>query len=203
MAINGGILAVLGFLLNRDLSQQARDRAVIQREEALGRLQIVAPGGRAVALAALRGNSRPLILAGSRGQVARAVAAAEPFYEAYRERGISLVPLVTSADDPDEKIRALKAELKAGGSGRGGGGEGEGEGEGEEGGAAAGASGRKKGPAPAQERRGFRNASATAGKGPSGPPVSSLNKKVRRGPGVVEPWGPAPSLGLSTACPAF
>ena len=38
--INSAALAVLGFFVYRDVSAQARDQAVIKREEALGRLQV-------------------------------------------------------------------------------------------------------------------------------------------------------------------
>ena len=80
-----------------------------------------------IPLAAFRGTTRPVILAGSRGQLNRALAGAEPFREALRERGVSIVPLQLSAEDADEKLRRLKAELGSGSSkgfgGSGGGGE--------------------------------------------------------------------------------
>jgi hypothetical protein len=88
-------------------------------------------------LAAFRGTTRPVIIAGSRGKLSQALAGAEPFQEALRERGVSVVPLQMSEDDAAEKLRALKAEFgggaasggskgfgSGGGSGgRGGGGE--------------------------------------------------------------------------------
>lgn len=69
---------------------------------------------RVIPLAAFRGTTRPVILAGSRGQLNRALAGAEPFREALRERGVSIVPLQLSAEDADEKLRRLKAELGSG-----------------------------------------------------------------------------------------
>lgn len=38
--INAGALSLLGLLVYRDVSSQARDQAMIQREEELGRLQV-------------------------------------------------------------------------------------------------------------------------------------------------------------------
>lgn len=78
--------------------------------------QVSLSADRVIPLAAFRGTTRPVILAGSRGQLNRALAGAEPFREALRERGVSIVPLQLSAEDADEKLRRLKAEL-GGGSG--------------------------------------------------------------------------------------
>lgn len=69
---------------------------------------------RVIPLAAFRGTTRPVILAGSRGQLNRALAGAEPFREALRERGVSVVPIQLSAEDADEKLRRLKAEFGSG-----------------------------------------------------------------------------------------
>lgn len=62
-------------------------------------------------LAALRGTTRPVILAGSKGQVTRALTAAEPYQGALRARGVTLVPVIINPDDPQERLRRLKAEL--------------------------------------------------------------------------------------------
>lgn len=88
---------------------------MIQREEALGRLQVSLGGGeRVIPLAAFRGTTRPVILAGSRGQLSRALAGAEPYREALRERGVSIIPIQLSAEDADERLRKLKAEFSGG-----------------------------------------------------------------------------------------
>ena len=39
LAINGAAVAVLGFLLRRDLRASERDKVTVRREEALARLQ--------------------------------------------------------------------------------------------------------------------------------------------------------------------
>jgi hypothetical protein len=73
--------------------------------------QISLGSDRVIPLAAFRGTTRPVIIAGSRGQISRALAAAEPCREALRERGISVVPIQLSAEDVGEKLRQLKAEF--------------------------------------------------------------------------------------------
>ncbi|PSC70246.1 LOW PSII ACCUMULATION chloroplastic [Micractinium conductrix] len=115
--INSAALAVLGFFVYRDVASSRRDQAVIAQEEALGQLQLSLGGGsRVIPLAAFRGTTRPVIIAGSRSQLSRALAGSEPFQAALRERGVSVVPLELSAEDAGEKLRQLKAEF-AGSSG--------------------------------------------------------------------------------------
>lgn len=70
-------------------------------------------GERVIPLAAFRGSTRPVIIAGSRSQISRALAGAEPFREALRERGVSVIPIEVSAEDAGEKLRQLKAEFAA------------------------------------------------------------------------------------------
>lgn len=129
--INSAALGVLGFFVYRDVSAARRDQAVVEREEALARLQVsLGSGERVIPLAAFRGTTRPVIIAGSRTQISRALAGAEPFREALRERGVSVIPIELSAEDAGDKLRQLKAEFAAergagsgGAKGFGGGGE--------------------------------------------------------------------------------
>ncbi|KAL4422500.1 hypothetical protein ABPG75_008697 [Micractinium tetrahymenae] len=129
--INSAALAVLGFFVYRDVATARRDQAVVEREEALARLQVsLGIGERVIPLAAFRGTTRPVIIAGTRSQISRALAGAEPFREALRERGVSVVPIELSAEDAGEKLRQLRAEFAAergagggGAKGFGGGGE--------------------------------------------------------------------------------
>ncbi|KAI7840112.1 hypothetical protein COHA_006153 [Chlorella ohadii] len=119
--INSAALAVLGFFVYRDVAAQRRDQAVIEREESLGRLLVSLSADRVIPLAAFRGTTRPVILAGSRGQLNRTLAGAEPYREALRERGVSIVPIQLSAEDADEKLRRLKAEFGSSGGDAAGG----------------------------------------------------------------------------------
>lgn len=43
LAINGAAVAVLGFIFSRDLTGSQKDRRVVEREEALARLQVPYP----------------------------------------------------------------------------------------------------------------------------------------------------------------
>lgn len=66
---------------------------------------------RVVPLASFRGAARPVVLAGSQGYVSRALKAAELFRTELRARGVSVVPLALTANDPGEKLAALKREF--------------------------------------------------------------------------------------------
>jgi len=112
-AINSGALALFIFLLIRDFKGQGKDQVIVKREEKLATLRVNLGPKRTVPLAAFRGSTRPIILTGSKGQINKALASAEPFRQELRSRGISLVPVVFSQEDPGEKIRKLKAELAA------------------------------------------------------------------------------------------
>ncbi len=69
---------------------------------------------RILPLASLRGNTRPVILTGSRGQISRALREAEPRIAELRERGVSVIPIVVNDDDSDEKLKALKTQFRWG-----------------------------------------------------------------------------------------
>lgn len=124
LAVNATALAVLTFFLIRDLKGKEADVAVTGREEALSRLLIRLSPERQLPLIRFRGVVRPVIVAGDRSYVERAIKAAEPMQAALRARGVSVVPVVYT-DDPNAKLRALKKELQqqkpnAKGFGRGG-----------------------------------------------------------------------------------
>ncbi len=75
----------------------------------------VSGGHRVLPLASFRGSTRPVLLAGSRAWLQKALASAEPYRSELRDRGVSLVPLPSAAaeaDDPTEKLRALKREFQ-------------------------------------------------------------------------------------------
>ena len=69
---------------------------------------------RILPLARLRGQVRPVLLAGSAGYVNRAMRAAEPLRAELRERGVAVVPLVLSDEDPETRLQALKAQFRCG-----------------------------------------------------------------------------------------
>lgn len=166
LAINGAAVAVFGFVFRRDLRGSQADRKIVEREEALARLQVIfqsismwqqschqVAGGacgfllctnqpraravkwilldpqqqrsempllqqvklgedRVVTVDTLRGTTRPVLVTGTKGQVSRAIKAAGPLIDALRTRGLCVIPLVLSEDDPSAKLAALKAEFR-------------------------------------------------------------------------------------------
>ncbi len=175
LGINGGSVAVLGFLLLRELGEQKKEEGRIEREEALALLQVCMPdmgcpagptpcrqahvlprawhgmawhgmawhgmafthaaltavlaparaqislAGRVVPLASFRGTARPVIVTGSKSQVARALAASEPLAKKLRARGVCVVPVVVN-DEEDPMLLLKKLKREFGGSGDAGGG---------------------------------------------------------------------------------
>mmetsp|Transcript_28966 Transcript_28966/g.81575 ORF Transcript_28966/g.81575 Transcript_28966/m.81575 type:complete len:439 (+) Transcript_28966:185-1501(+) len=113
LGINSGVLAVLVLLLIWDSRKKDREMGVIEREESLGKLLVQVNGERTATLQTLRGIARPVIIAGTRSAVQKAMKSAEPYRNAIAERGIELVPVVLNKDDPADRIAALKAELAA------------------------------------------------------------------------------------------
>ena len=75
-------------------------------------MQVKIGKDRLVTLGALRGSTRPVIITGSKGQVTRILKAAEPFADALQERGISVIPVKVSEEDPSAKLAALKEEFR-------------------------------------------------------------------------------------------
>lgn len=112
LTINGAAVGVLGFIFQRDLKGQKSDKRIIEREEALARLQVKLGKDRLVTLEALRGTTRPVIVTGSKGQVNRALKAAEPYLASLRERGVSVIPVMVSEDDPSAKLAALEQSFR-------------------------------------------------------------------------------------------
>ncbi|KAK9809675.1 hypothetical protein WJX73_003309 [Symbiochloris irregularis] len=112
LAINGVAVVVLSLLLARDLQSTNKENRVSQREESLSRLQINLGGDRVLPLAYLRGRIRPVIVAGTSSFVSKAVADAEPYKRALRERGVSIIPVRLKAADPSSSLAALKAEFR-------------------------------------------------------------------------------------------
>lgn len=141
LAVNAGGLAVLSWLVSRDIAAQGRDREIIAREEEIAKLQIDTTssgkkrGSKVLPLGSLRGGYRPIILAGNKTQVTKALSAADQYYDELAMRGVCLVPVVLlsssssdggGSDDPDAKLAKLKQEFSGGTNSTGGSGLGKG-----------------------------------------------------------------------------
>ncbi|MEW5305795.1 MAG: hypothetical protein WDW36_008313 [Sanguina aurantia] len=121
--INSSAVAVLGFLLWRDISSKEKAISVTTREELLGILQLDLGPDRVLPLAKFRGSIRPVIVAGPRISVEKALREAEPKLTSLRNRGVSVIPLYTDDDDTpkgpaltkdldfEARIKALKKEF--------------------------------------------------------------------------------------------
>lgn len=179
LAVNAGALAVLGFLLLRDLAGRERDLAVTRREEGLGRLLVALGPGRVLPLIKFRGTVRPLIVAGDRAYVERQLREAEPRIADLRARGVSVVPVVYAAD-PDERLRALRREFQAQ---EGGGAKGFSGGGGKR---AAGGGGEDDGDASSSEQQQQDKAKAAAEADAS--PIREADKKWRLEPSALPEW---------------
>ncbi|GLC37803.1 hypothetical protein PLESTB_001478300 [Pleodorina starrii] len=99
LAIDAGAVALFAYLFNLDWQAREKQLARLQREETLGALPIRLASGKVLRLTELRGSARVVLAAGSRTQVAAALAAAEPFREELVKRGVLVVPLPIFEED--------------------------------------------------------------------------------------------------------
>lgn len=109
--INAAAVALFGYLVYRDLAAQRRDEQVVEREEALGALEVRLSGGKTIPLASLRGTCRPVVIMGNKGHLSKALATAQRYRKDFVQRGICIVQVPLNNDDPEERLRQLKAEL--------------------------------------------------------------------------------------------
>ncbi|KAG2446119.1 hypothetical protein HXX76_000718 [Chlamydomonas incerta] len=116
LGINTAAVAVLSFLVYRDVSSKQAELRVTTREEGLGRLQVDLGKDRVLPLLKFRGQVRPVIVAGSRTFVEKAIKEAEGQYLNLRDRAVSVVPIIFEKAanvelDPEDKLRLLKKEF--------------------------------------------------------------------------------------------
>jgi hypothetical protein len=110
--INIACLIVLGFLFKRELDSRQKNIRQAAKEEELAQLQVCVSrdGERAVPISAFRGMYRPIIIAGSKGQVKKSMKNAASFARLFAERGIVIIPVVLNDTDIDDKIQRLKED---------------------------------------------------------------------------------------------
>jgi hypothetical protein len=75
-------------------------------------LKVRVGSDRVVPVAKFRGSTRPVLIAGSKGQISRTLQAAKPFISELRLRGVSVIPLQADAADFTQTLRSLKQEFK-------------------------------------------------------------------------------------------
>ncbi|KAG2448651.1 hypothetical protein HYH02_006008 [Chlamydomonas schloesseri] len=116
LGINTAAVALLSWLLWRDISSKQAEMKITTREEGLGRLQVDLGKDRVLPLLKFRGQVRPVIVAGSRTFVEKAIKEAEGQYLNLRDRAVSVVPIIFEKAesvelDPEDKLRLLKKEF--------------------------------------------------------------------------------------------
>jgi len=113
IGIDVGAIVVLLSLFRGDWQARQKQIARLTREERLASLQIELSNKKTLRLAQLRKFARPILVAGTKEQVDRAIESAEPFREDMIERGILLVPLPLFGEDAQSGVPTLtSADLK-------------------------------------------------------------------------------------------
>ena len=80
--------------------------------DSLAVLKVRVGSDRVVPVAKFRGSTRPVLIAGSKGQISRTLQAAKPFISELRLRGVSVIPLESDAADFTQTLKSLKQEFK-------------------------------------------------------------------------------------------
>ena len=110
---NEKLLFVLQIGSNHRLTRLGLELSHVTSHSVCISLQVRIGKDRLVTLGALRGSTRPVIIAGSKGQVSKTLKAAEPFVDALQERGISIIPVKISEEDSSAKLAALKEQFRS------------------------------------------------------------------------------------------
>ncbi|KAI8112872.1 hypothetical protein M9434_004192 [Picochlorum sp. BPE23] len=103
--INVAALGVCGYLLRGDLQAREKQMARLMREDQLGMCQVELSNSKMLRLGQLRGSARPVIIVGTKNQVAGALQQAEKFREALEERGVLIIaiPMYESSSQGSEE----------------------------------------------------------------------------------------------------
>ncbi|KAJ7570090.1 hypothetical protein O6H91_01G106600 [Diphasiastrum complanatum] len=104
LAINVGGIVVLVTLYIWDSKKEEEEMLQITRNETLSRLPVRLATNRIVELAQLREFTRPVILAGKKDTITRAVQRSEKYRRELQERGVLVIPLIWS-DKKEELVK--------------------------------------------------------------------------------------------------
>jgi len=105
--INTTALGVCGYLLRGDLQAREKQMARLMREDQLGMCQVELSNSKVLRLGQLRGSARPVIVVGTKSQVAGALQQAEKFREALEERGVLIIAIPMYDSSVEEEEDAL------------------------------------------------------------------------------------------------
>ena len=75
-------------------------------------LQIKIGSEKIVPVAKFRGSTRPVLIAGSKGQIQKTLQGAKPYISELRNRGVSVIPLESDSADFTKALKSLKQEFK-------------------------------------------------------------------------------------------
>lgn len=116
--INIASFVILGYLFNRERSAQKSGIDTAAKEEELAMLQVRVSksGNRSVPLSAFRAMYRPLVIAGSKGQVTKSLQKAASLKQQLVSRGVVVIPVILNDQNVDANIQRLKEEMKGEGS---------------------------------------------------------------------------------------
>ena len=87
-------------------------RQSIISKPAVHDLQIKIGADRVVPVAKFRGSTRPVLIAGNKGQISKTLQAAKPFIQELRQRGVSVITLESGSADFTQSLKSLKQEFK-------------------------------------------------------------------------------------------
>jgi len=104
-------LATTGLSAAWDITRCSNGRTPAS-PDLLAVLKVRVGSDRVVPVAKFRGSTRPVLIAGSKGQISRTLQAAKPFISELRLRGVSVIPLESDAADFTQTLKSLKQEFK-------------------------------------------------------------------------------------------
>ncbi|BBM99549.1 hypothetical protein MPTK1_1g21960 [Marchantia polymorpha subsp. ruderalis] len=105
LAINLGGIAAFVALYIWDNKKEEEQISRISRDETLSRLAVQLQSNRIVELTQLRQSTRPVIIAGSKETVAKAVQKAARYRDDLLKRGVLVVPIVWGGDKEDPMLK--------------------------------------------------------------------------------------------------
>lgn len=103
--IGGGAAFIAIYLWENKKEEEQISR--ITRDETLSRLPVRLANNRTVELSALRENTRPVIIAGTAENVERSIRASQIYREDLLKRGVLIIPLVWSKNNPTKPKKKL------------------------------------------------------------------------------------------------
>ncbi|CAA7390611.1 unnamed protein product [Spirodela intermedia] len=100
LGIDFGAVAIFAFLYSRERNAKNAQLARLSREESLSNLRLRVDEERVIAVSALRGLARLVIISGPASFISEAFQSSIPFSEALLDRGVLVVPIATDGNPP-------------------------------------------------------------------------------------------------------